>query len=121
MAAPDGADVFPRHQSQLLELHRTQEGINWAVGSTAATVALQDLLRAVVEVEFAVLAGVPALGDGDVVTHAGELEGMVVQLDWRFCVAHYGQKPPVEAPTRGPCQWPRLCLWMRCYLVWMTG
>ena len=23
-----------------------------------------------------------------------------MQLDWRFCVVHYGQKPPVEAPTR---------------------
>ena len=34
-------------QNRLLELHRAQEGINWAVGSTAATVALQDMLRAV--------------------------------------------------------------------------
>ena len=36
-------------QRQLLELHRTQEDVEWAVGPTAATVALQDLLRAVVE------------------------------------------------------------------------
>ena len=86
-------------QNRLLELHRTQEGINWAVGSTAATVALQDLLRAVVEVEFAVLAGVPALGDGCVVPYPGELEGMVVQLDERFMVVHYGVKAPLEVPS----------------------
>ena len=87
-------------QSQLLDLHRMQEDSDWAVGSTAATHALKDLLREVIKAEFEMLAGGPALGDGDVVPHAGELQGMVVQLDWRFVVAHYGQKPPTETPTR---------------------
>jgi hypothetical protein len=87
-----------RHQ--LLELHRVQEDSNWVAGPiTAATVALKDLLRAVVEVEFAVLAGGPALGDGDVVPYAGDLEGMVVQLDERFLIVHYGVKAPLEVPS----------------------
>ena len=87
-------------QSQLLDLHRIQEDIDWAVGSTTATPALKDLLRAVIKAEFEMLAGGPALGDGDTVPHAGELQGMVAQLDWRFLVAHHGQKPPTETPTR---------------------
>jgi hypothetical protein len=88
-----------RHQ--LLELHRVQEDSNWATGSPAATDALKNLLRAVVEVEFAVLlAEESALGDGDIVPHAGALEGMEVQLDEKFLVVHYGVKIPLEAPTR---------------------
>ena len=37
-----------QRQLELLELHRMQEDSDWAVGLIAATVALQDLLRAVI-------------------------------------------------------------------------